>query len=290
MERPPEAHQHPPAIRRLDIVVDAEQVFVIGEQPSADHERHPQPISGCKCRTSRKQASHRAFPIRPKRDQHRPRQRGQEKDRRRLGQHHQREQQPDSDRRQNRPSHVSQPHPNEQRCQHERGQQRLQNGQPAEAIEERTGHQQRQGQQSGPATLAAAQQQVAQSQIGKEEEDRQPARGPDRHTRCEEQQPLQKRPHRQRYRRIEVTGYVPVAEQVLANRGVPIPAFIGVLGPVADPRRVIREIRGQVERVEDGKAADQHQPCSKHDALCPSRHQRLPENKQPEWRGKVLRV
>jgi len=53
---------------------------------------------------------------------------------------------------------------------------------------------------------------------------------------------------------------MPVAEQVRADRRVPIPALVGILGPIEDPRRVIRKIGPQVQRMKPREDADQNQP------------------------------
>src|SRR5215469_872812 len=49
--------------------------------------------------------------------------------------------------------------------------------------------------------------------------------------------------------RIEVAAPVPVAGKVMANSGVAVPAFVGVLGPV-HPGRAVGEVCGEMEKVE----------------------------------------
>ena len=94
VKRPPQAEQRPVKLLRLVVLIDEEQVFVVGPKAEVHNQRHPQAERDrgrggrCKC------ALQGAFAIVPERRQQRPCQRGQQKDRGGLGEEHQREQQP----------------------------------------------------------------------------------------------------------------------------------------------------------------------------------------------------
>ena len=71
--------------------------------------------------------------------------------------------------------------------------------------------------------------------------------------------PFDSGPDRQGDGGIEVALEIPVAEKVMADGGVAVPAFVGVLGPI-DPGRVVGEVGGEMEEVqgeEDGRDDEQ---------------------------------
>ena len=196
----------------------------------------------------------------PERQQHRPAQRRQQKDGGGFGEHHQREEQANGGRSQPWAAQPGQTDGKVQGRQRERDQHWLQDGQTAEAVKEGAGDEQRQGRERHPARPARPEQQVAQQQIAEEKGDGQPARRLDRDSGKAEQHPFEEGPHRHRRRGVEVPGQVPVAEQVSANGGVAVPALIGVFGPVHEPRRVVGKIGAEMQRVQQGEAADEGQP------------------------------
>jgi len=57
-------------------------------------------------------------------------------------------------------------------------------------------------------------------------------------------------PHGQSYRGIEVAFEVPVAEEIVADGGVAVPTFIGVLGPVG-PGRVVGKVGVEMKEVKE---------------------------------------
>ena len=260
MKGPPQAYNRPVELRRLDVFVHHEEVLVVAKQTRAGDHRHPRSKAHRKRACRGQRTAQRKPPLLPQRQHHRPAQRRKQKNRRRLGKHHQRKQQADPHRSPHWPPHLRQSHRQVQRAQRKRDQHRLQNCQPAEAIKERAGRHQRHGQQSRPARSAHSQQQIAQQQIGKEERDRKPPRRLHRDPGKKEQHPLQKRPHRHRRRRVEIPRQIPVAEQVRANRRIPIPTLIGIFGPVPEPRSVVGKVGSQVQRMQRRESADQNQP------------------------------
>jgi hypothetical protein len=63
---------------------------------------------------------------------------------------------------------------------------------------------------------------------------------------------LNQGPNREGGRRVEVAGDVPVATLEVADGGVAVPAFVGVLGPV-HPGGVVGKIRPEMQGVETEK-------------------------------------
>ena len=269
MERPPEADQRPVELPGLGVCVHKKEVLVVGKETQAGDQRHPKAKGNGKSGGRRRCAAlgksngprcdSASF---PKRQHDGPAQSGHEENRGGFGEHHQGEEHADPDRGPDRAAEPRQADSQIQSCQGERGQHRLQNGQPAEAVEKRAGDQHGDREQRHPARPPGPQQQVAQQQIGKEESDGQPARGLNRDPGNPEQHPLQKRPHGNGGRGIEVARQMPVPEQVGANGGVSVPALIGVLRPVHKPRRMVGEIGAEIERVQDREPGDRQQPNS----------------------------
>ena len=231
-----------------------------------NHQRHPNAERRGKCPRCRRRAAHRQPPLRPKGREQRPSNGRQQKHSRGLGQHHEGEKQPDPHAYQHRPSESPEPHREIQGRQRECGQHRFQDRQPAEAVKKRTGHHKRNHKQRHPPRSARAKEPIAQDQVGKKEGHRQPPCGFNRNPGDAEQYPLEKWPHRHRRRGVEVAAQVPVPEQVGAHRRIPIPAFIGVLGPIGNPRSVVGKVRAQMKCMQNGKAANHDQP----DSVCPT--------------------
>ena len=190
VKRPPKADYRPVELPWLDVFVHKEEVLVVAQQTAAHNQRHPQAKGDGKGDDRGQGATHGQLAILPKRQQNGPSQRRQQKDCRGFGEHHQGKEQADPDRGPQRAAQPGQPDSQIQGCERERGQHRLQNGQAAEAVKKGAGDDQSQGQQRHPARPSGSKQQVAQHEIGKEEGDRQPARGLDRNSGKEEQQPL----------------------------------------------------------------------------------------------------
>ena len=273
VKRPPEADQKPREPWRPAVVVDEEEILEVGQEAQARHQGHPKRKAEGEAAGRGQRTTHGQLPAHPQTfsrvsgclaspewQNQSPPQRRQKKDRSGLGEHHQGEEQADPQRGPDRAPHPRQPHGQIQSRQRERGQQRLQDCQPAEAIKERAGHHQSQGQQGHPARPAAAQKQVAQQQIGKEDPHRQSAHRLQRDAGKEEQKPLKKRPNGRRGGRVEVSRQVPVTRQVRANRTIAPPALVGVLGRVVHPGRMVRKIGAQMKRMKQSETEDENQP------------------------------
>ena len=92
---------------------------------------------------------------------------------------------------------------------------------------------------------------------------------------CEKEQGFQEGPDGERGGGVEVAGKVPVAELEVADGGIAVPAFIGVLGPV-HPGGEIGEVRGEMDEV---KREEERGGCEKQDSeelvgdLVPVRHE-----------------
>jgi hypothetical protein len=79
---------------------------------------------------------------------------------------------------------------------------------------------------------------------------------------------------------------MPVAEEVGSDGGVAVPAFVGVLGPVACPWRVVRKVSAEMKGMQQGKAADEEQPEDVEPALMRYRQRLfLRENGAPRRGG-----
>jgi len=186
---------------------------------------------------------------------------GQKKHRGCFGQHHQGEQEADRDGGGKGLADSRQAYCQVQRSERERGEDWFEDCEPAEAIEEGIGDHQRDGEKPGPARPMRTQKKVTQKEVGEEEGDGEAARGFGCDSGNEEQKPLKKRKHREGDGGIEVARHIPGPEQVRADGGVSVPAFVGVLCPVKDPWRVVGEIGAEVDCVQAGEEDDDRKPC-----------------------------
>ncbi len=148
-------------------------------------------------------------------------------------------------------------------------QQRLQDGKPGEDETERTDRQQQHGECGRKALAAAAHtrrtpelhQAIADEQGKAEDRDAEEAGCRQADAGDAKENKLQHRPHGQGRGGVEVSGNVPVSEQVMADGGIAVPALIGVLGPV-HPLGVVGEVRAQVDIMQREEEARHHQQCA----------------------------
>ena len=248
MKRPPEAHQAIDDAVGLFVVVDKKEVFVVDEEVEVDDQEHPQAEGNGRGAAGRHQQAEQAAPAAAELERHDPDQPRQEKQGGGLGEQHAGEDESDERGDALLIAEAWQADGEIHGAQGERQQQRLKDGEAAEGVKKRAGDEQSHGQQTDPARTALAKELVGQAQVEQEEGDGERAGSFNGDAGEEEEQPLEEGPHGDGRGGVEVARDVPVAEEVGADGGVAVPAFVGVLGPIL-PRGVIGEIRAEVPRV-----------------------------------------